>query len=104
MRNFITKTSVVTAAVMAIGIWIGSLLISFSYGEWSFFIGLGITVVLFFFNSSGGMLSKNATLDASQAGWKIQKDNELKSNVGSVFYGVLMFTGISFVVMIVTYL
>ncbi|MDX8344619.1 hypothetical protein [Rossellomorea sp. YZS02] len=104
MRNFITKTSVVTAAVMAIGIWIGSLLFSFSYGEWSFFIGLGITVVLFFFNSSGGMLSKNATLDASQAGWKIQKDNELKSNVGSVFYGVLMFTGISFVVMIVTYL
>ncbi|WP_201715624.1 hypothetical protein [Rossellomorea arthrocnemi] len=104
MKKLITRTSFVTAAVLAIAIWIGSLLFSFSYGEWSFFIGLGLTVGLFFFNSSGGALSKGATLGASEAGWKIQKDNELKSNVGSVFYGVLLFTIISFVVMMVTYL
>jgi hypothetical protein len=104
MKKLITRTSFITAAVLAIAIWIGSLLFSFSYGEWSFFIGLGLTVGLFFFNSSGGALSKGATLGASEAGWKIQKDNELKSNVGSVFYGVLLFTIISFVVMMVTYL
>jgi hypothetical protein len=104
MKKLITRTSFVTAAVLAIAIWIGSLLFPFSYGEWSFFIGLGLTVGLFFFNSSGGALSKGATLGASEAGWKIQKDNELKSNVGSVFYGVLLFTIISFVVMMVTYL
>jgi hypothetical protein len=103
MKKFFTRTSLVTAVILAVAIWIGSLLFSFSFGEWSFFIGLGLTVGLFFFNSSGGALSKNATLGASQAGWKIQKDNELKSNVGSVFYGVLLFTIISFVVMMVTY-
>ncbi|KAA0566732.1 hypothetical protein F0342_01385 [Bacillus sp. CH30_1T] len=103
MKKFITRTSLVTAAILAIGIWIGSLLFSFSYGEWSFFIGLGITVGLFFFNSSGGALSKGATLEASEAGWKIQKDNELKANVGSVFYGAVLFTLISFVIMMVTY-
>ncbi|MFI8684594.1 hypothetical protein [Rossellomorea sp. NPDC077527] len=103
MKKFISRTSLVTAVALAIAIWIGSLLFAFSYGEWSFFIGLGITVVLFFFNSSGGALSKNATLNASQAGWKVQKDNDLKANVGAVFYGVLLFTSVSFVVMMVSY-
>jgi len=103
MKKFITRMSLITAAILAIAIWIGSLLFNFSYGEWSFFIGLGITVGLFFFNSSGGALSKGATLEASEAGWKIQKDNELKSNVGGVFYGAVLFTLISFVMMMVTY-
>ncbi|MGM0852493.1 MAG: hypothetical protein ACQEWI_07765 [Bacillota bacterium] len=103
MKKFITRTSLVTAAILAIGIWIGSLLFSFSYGEWSFFIGLGITVGLFFFNSSGGALSKGAALEASEAGWKIQKDNELKTNVGSVFYGSVLFTLTSLIFMIITY-
>lgn len=103
MKKFITGTSIVTAAIIAFGIWIGSLLFSFSYGEWSFFIGLGITVGLFFFNSSGGALSKGATLEASEAGGKIQRDNQLKSNVGSVFYGAVLFTLISFVIMMAKY-
>ncbi|WRP07241.1 hypothetical protein U9J35_03480 [Rossellomorea aquimaris] len=103
MKKFVTRKSIVTAAILAIAIWIGSLLFTFSYGEWSFFIGLGIAVGLFFFNSSGGALSKGATLEASEAGWKIQKDNELKANVGSVFYGAVLFTLISLIFMIVTY-
>lgn len=92
-----------TAGIIAFCIWIGSLIFSFSYGEWSFFIGLGLTVGLFFFNSSGGTLSKGATLEASEAGWKIQKEDELKTNVGAVFYGAVLFTLISMIFMIITY-
>ncbi|TMU87033.1 hypothetical protein FGG79_02510 [Bacillus sp. BHET2] len=96
--------SLCSALVIALCVWIASMVFSFSYGEWSFFIGLGLTVVLFFFNSSGGTLSKGATMQASEAGWKIQKDNELKANVGAVFYGSALFTLISFVLMLVTFL
>jgi hypothetical protein len=96
-------TSFVSAVAIALIVWVASIIFSFSYGEWSFFIGLGLTVVLFFFNSSGGALSKGATLEASEAGWKIQKDNELKTNVGGVFYGSVLFTVISFFLMVITY-
>jgi hypothetical protein len=95
--------SFVSAAVIALIVWVASIIFSFSYSEWSFFIGLGLSVVLFFFNSSGGALSKGATLEASEAGWKIQKDNELKTNVGAVFYGSVLFTVISLFLMIITY-
>ncbi|WP_156791357.1 hypothetical protein [Bacillus sp. SG-1] len=95
--------TVISAAVFGVLVWGASLIFSFSFLDWGFFIGLAISVVLFFFNSSGGMLSKNATLDASTAGWKIQQDNELKANVGFVFYGAVLFTVISFIMMIVTY-
>ncbi|MGR3763112.1 hypothetical protein [Rossellomorea sp. NS-SX7] len=101
--NKIIGKSLLSAITIALLIWGASVIFSFSYGEWSFFIGLGIAVVLFFFNSSGGTLSKGATLGASAAGWKIQKDNELKANVGAVFYGSVLFTVVSFVLMIITY-
>ncbi len=102
--KIISGKSLVSAIVIALCVWVASMLFSFSYGEWSFFIGLGLTVFLFFFNSSGGALSKGATMQASEAGWKVQKDNELKANVGVVFYGSALFTLISFVLMLVTYL
>jgi hypothetical protein len=95
--------TLISAGVFALLVGAASYVLSFSYIDWSFFIGMAISVVMFFFNSSGGMLSKNATLDASTAGWKIQKDNELKANVGFVFFGAVLFTLVSFVQMLITY-
>jgi hypothetical protein len=95
--------TIISAIVIAIIVWGASVILSFSYSEWSFFIGLGISVVLFFFNSSGGVLSKGLTMEASEASWKIQKDNEMKTNVGPVFYGSMLFTIISFILMSITY-
>ncbi|MCA1065728.1 hypothetical protein QTG56_00205 [Rossellomorea sp. AcN35-11] len=95
--------AVVSAVVIGLLVWGASVLIPFPYSEWSFFIGLGLAVVLFYFSSSGGTLSKGATLEASEAVWKVQKENEMKTNVGGVFYGAVLYTVISFVVMIVTY-
>jgi hypothetical protein len=95
--------TLLSAGVFALLVWAASKVLSFSYMEWSFFIGLAVSVVLFFFNSSGGALSKAATLDASTAGWKIQKDNDLKANVGFVFYGAALFTVVSFIMMMITY-
>jgi hypothetical protein len=95
--------TVISALVIALLVWIASMVFSFSYMEWSFFIGLGLTVALYFFNSRGGALSKGATLDASEASWKIQKDNELEVEVGYVFYGSLLFTIVNLIVLLITY-
>lgn len=95
--------TIISAGVIGILVWIATMVLSISYMDWSFFIGLAISVVLFFFNSSGGALSKGATLDASTAGWKVQQDNELKANVGFVFFGAVLYTIVSFIMMIITY-
>ncbi|WP_240189843.1 hypothetical protein [Bacillus sp. P14.5] len=95
--------TLISAVVIGLLVWIATMVLPISYMDWSFFIGLALSVVLFFFNSSGGVLSKAATLDASTAGWKVQQDNELKANVGFVFYGAVLYTIVSFVVMIITY-
>lgn len=100
----IIQWALITSIIIGAIVWIASAIIPFSYGEWSFFIGLGITVIMFLFNSSGGFLSKGATLEASEATWQVQKDNnELKVNVGGVFYGALLYTIVSLVIMLVIY-
>ena len=92
------------AIIFALAVWIASEMVPFSYTEWSFFIGLGITGILFLFNSSGGFLSKNLTLDVSETVLKVQKDdNELKLHVGGVFYGAVLYTIVSFIVMLAVY-
>lgn len=96
--------SIITSIIIGAVVWIVSEIVPFSYSEWSFFIGLGITIIMLLFNSSGGILSKGAALEASESTWKVQKEsNELKVNVGGVFYGALLYTIISFVVMIFIY-
>ncbi|WP_456270963.1 hypothetical protein [Bacillus sp. AK031] len=97
--------TVISALVIALLVWIASKVLSFSYVDWSFFIGLGISVIVFFFNSRGGVMSKGATLEASEAAWKVQKDNgnELEAEVGYIFYGSLLFTIVSLVWMLITY-
>lgn len=96
--------SIVTSLIIGLAVWIASELIPFSYTEWSFFIGLALTGIVFFFSSSGGFSSRNATLEVSEAVWRVQKDdNQLKVNVGSVFYGTVLYTIVSFVVMLVVY-
>ncbi|MCP3740973.1 hypothetical protein [Rossellomorea sp. BNER] len=95
--------SIVSSIGIGLIVWVASNVFSFSYGEWSFFIGLGLSVVLFFLNSSGGMFSKGTTFEASEAMWKIQKDIEQKTNVGAVFYGSVLFTIISFIMMMIMY-
>jgi hypothetical protein len=102
MKKVIGKT-ILSAIIIGILVWGASYIFSFSYGEWSFFIGLGLSVVIFFFNSSGGTLSKVTNLHASESVWKIQKDNELKANVGAVFYGSVLFTISSLIAMIIFY-
>lgn len=99
----IISWSVISAIIIGVIVWISSIIFSFSYGEWSFFIGLGLSVIIFFFNSSGGSLSKVTTLQASESVWKIQKDNESKVNVGVVFYGSVLYTIISLIIMIFIY-
>ena len=95
---------IITSIIIAGIVWIAFIIIPFSYLEWCFFIGLGLTVIMFLFNSSGGFLSRGVTLEASEAAWKVQKDNnELKVNVGGVFYGVLLYTFVSLIVMLITY-
>lgn len=95
--------SLLFAIVIGLIIWAASAIISFSYSEWSFLIGLGITIVIYFFNSSGGALSKAATFEASESSWKIQKSDEMKIDVGVVFYGSLLYTIFSLVLMIIKY-
>ncbi|GAA0493638.1 hypothetical protein GCM10008986_20140 [Salinibacillus aidingensis] len=96
--------SFIWAVMIAAIVWGASLIFAFSYGEWSFLIGLGLSVVLYFFNSSGGVLSKMAAYEASETGWKIQKDsNELKANVGPLFFGSVLYTLISFIATIILY-
>lgn len=100
----IISWSLVTSIVIGLAVWIASVIVPFSYTEWSFFIGLGLTGILFFFNSSGGFSSKNATLAVSQSVWKVQKDdNELKFYGGGVFFGSVLYTVVSLVVMLVVY-
>ncbi|HLR62486.1 MAG TPA: hypothetical protein VK097_08595 [Lentibacillus sp.] len=104
MKKIIGR-SILSSIIIAIVVWIASIIFTFSYGQWSFFIGLTLSVVLFFFNSSGGALSKGATLEASESGWKIQKENnELRANVGVVFYGSVLYTIISLIAMVILYL
>ncbi|SFE07800.1 hypothetical protein SAMN05216238_10813 [Lentibacillus persicus] len=96
--------SILSSIIIGLVVWVTSIIFTFSYSEWSFFIGLALSVVLFFFNSSGGALSKGATLEASESGWKIQKENnELKVNVGVVFYGSVLYTIISLIIKIILY-
>jgi hypothetical protein len=102
MKKVIVRT-IISAIIIGIIAWGASFIFSFSYSEWSFFIGLGLSVVIFFFNSSGGALSKITTHQASESVWKIQKDNELKANVGTVFYGSVLFTVISLIAMMIIY-
>ena len=103
MKKVITW-SILSSVIIGIVVWIASIIFSFSFTEWSFFIGLGLSVIIFFFNSSGGSLTKVTTVEASESVWKIQKENnEMKVNVGIVFYGSVLFTIISLIVMLTIY-
>ena len=100
----IIRWTMVTSIIIGLAVWMASEMIPFSYTEWSFFIGLGLTGILFLFNTSGGFLSKNTTLEVSEAVWKVQKeDNQLRVHVGGVFYGAVLYTIVSLIVMLVVY-
>ncbi|WP_404332284.1 hypothetical protein [Mesobacillus maritimus] len=103
MKKVIVVRTMLSAIIIGILVWVSSYILSFSYSEWSFFIGLGLSVAIYFFNSSGGALSKVTTHQASESVWKIQKDNALTANVGAVFYGSVLFTIISLIAMIILY-
>src|SRR5699024_11959075 len=86
MKKIIGR-SILSSIIIAIVVWIASIIFTFSYGQWSFFIGLTLSVVLFFFNSSGGVLSKGATLEAGASGWKKQIERkEMRAEGGGVLY------------------
>ena len=104
MKKNIVGT-ILSALVIALLVWIASMVFSFSFMDWGLFIGIGLSVVVFFFNSRGGALSKGAALEASEAAWKVQKDNnnELEAEVGYVFYGSLLFTIVSLVLILIKY-
>ena len=38
----------ITALIIAFLVWIASIIFSFSYSEWGFFIGIGLTIVICF--------------------------------------------------------
>ncbi|WJV18236.1 hypothetical protein QU593_19210 [Rossellomorea marisflavi] len=95
--------AICTAIVMGLVVWTASRLVPFSYNEYSFFIGLGASILLFFFSSSGGVFSRAATMDASEAVWKVQKVEKSKVSVGGVFYGTVLYTVMSLILMIALY-
>jgi len=95
--------AICTAIVIGLVVWTASRLVPFSYNEYSFFIGLGASILLFFFSSSGGVFSRAATMDASEAVWKVQKVEKSKVSVGGVFYGTVLYTVISLILMIALY-
>ncbi|WP_156969562.1 hypothetical protein [Jeotgalibacillus campisalis] len=95
--------SLITAAGVALAVWAASIFVPFSYGEWSFFIGLGLTIFLFFFSGSGGFFSRIATFNASASIGKVQDDNQFSAYLGGIFYGLLLYTVISLVLMLFLY-
>ena len=97
MKKVIGKT-VLVSLVIGIIVWIASLIFSFSYSQWGFYIGLGLTLVLLIFNTSGGTTMAN--FEASESIWKIQKNDDLKINVGVVFYGAILYTVVSLIPLI----
>ncbi|CDQ39944.1 MULTISPECIES: hypothetical protein [Virgibacillus] len=101
----IISWSIISSIIIAIAVWVASIIFTFSYSEWSFFIGLALSVIIFFFNSSsGGAFSKGAALETSEFEWKNQKEkNEMRANLGVVFYGSVLYTIISLIVIITLY-
>jgi len=102
MKKVIGK-AILASLIIGLIVWVASAFFSFSYFEWSFLIGIGLSVILYFFNSSGGILSDATNFEASQAGWKIQRDSEMKVNVGAVFYGSLLYTIISLIMTVIAF-
>jgi membrane-bound ClpP family serine protease len=96
--------TIVIAVVIGILVWIASLIFSFPYLGWNFFIGLGLSVILFFFNSSGGFFTKSSALEASSGDVRYTHGNhDLKPNVGIVFYGSVLYTSVCLIHMIILY-
>ncbi len=96
--------AIITAIIIGLAVWIASELLSFSYTEWSFFIGLGLTGIVFLFTSSGGFLSRNLTLDVSETVLRVQKDdNQFQFNGSGVFYGAVLYSLVSLLVMLFIY-
>ncbi|MCA0173977.1 hypothetical protein LCD38_19410 [Bacillus sp. RAR_GA_16] len=95
--------SIVAALLIGLIVWAASALFSFSYVNWSFLIGIGLSVILYLFNSSGGVLSNVTNFEASQAGGKVQSDREMKVNVGVVFYGSVLYTMMSLILTIIAF-
>ncbi|MGD7042985.1 hypothetical protein [Jeotgalibacillus proteolyticus] len=102
MKKTITW-SLITAVAVGLIVWAASTLVPFSYGEWSFFIGLGLTVFFFFFSGSGGFLSRIATFQASASVGKVQEDNKHNAYLGGIFYGLVLYTVVSLIVMLIIY-
>ncbi|WP_226659029.1 hypothetical protein [Pseudalkalibacillus hwajinpoensis] len=102
MKKDIGK-SIVASLLIGLIVWAASAFFSFSYVNWSFLIGIGLSVILYLFNSSGGVLSNATNFEASQAGWKIQSERDMKVNVGAVFYGVVLYTMISLILTIIAF-
>lgn len=71
--------------------------------DFSFFVGLVVTVIVWFFTSKGGFTSRNAEMMVqSQTGIKIEKQKyEFSHNV--VFFTSLAYTLISLVTMLYQY-
>jgi len=99
----IIRHSVVSALLIGLVVWIASLFVPFSYLDWSFFIGMGLSVVIFLFNSSGGSLAKGVNFAAALSVFQRQEEEELKTNLGGVFFGAVLYTLVSLITMIFVY-
>ncbi|UOQ45621.1 hypothetical protein MUN89_06710 [Halobacillus salinarum] len=94
--------SVISAALIGLFVWLISKALHFSFQEWAFFIGLGITTVLLFFNSSGGLHTRWTNFGYSITHGR-QQEEDWKIDVGVLFYGSLIFTTASLVLMVIAY-
>ncbi|MCA1010662.1 hypothetical protein [Halobacillus halophilus] len=99
----VIQQSVVSAFVIGLLVWVASLLVPFSYLDWSFFIGLGLSVVFFLFNSSGGALTKGVNFAAALSVFQRQEEEELKTDVGGVFFGAVLYTLVSLITWLFVY-
>ncbi|MGV3488873.1 MAG: hypothetical protein ACO1OC_09845 [Tuberibacillus sp.] len=98
MKKRALGMTLITTLIIALIVWIVSLIFSFSYTEYGYVIGLILTIVLLLFNTSGG--APLASFEASESVGKLQKNEEIKMNVGIVFYGSALYTIIGLIIMI----
>ncbi|HAM81256.1 hypothetical protein [Ornithinibacillus bavariensis] len=103
MKKMIGMT-IAIAIIIAILVWVTSIIFSFPFLGWNFFIGLGLSFILFFFNSKGGFFTKSSALEASSGDLRYTYgNNDIKANVGVVFYGSVLYTSVCLIHMIILY-
>ncbi|MFQ3544621.1 hypothetical protein Q7A53_11065 [Halobacillus rhizosphaerae] len=94
--------STISGIIIWLLVWTSSLIFNFSFEDWAFFIGIGLSALLLFFNSSGGLHTRMTNFGTDIQHGR-QQEVVWKLDVGVIFYGSLLFTAVSLVIMVISY-